>query len=86
MPDTAPSGVGQQQVIPHEYTEALNAGGNFENTNPGPMVPGAFGEMNNNEWTGRLYSSWNGTYAYARALSAEAIGDPYAHVIRFDVH
>lgn len=50
------------------------------------MVPGAFGEMNDNEWTGRLYSSWNGTYAHARASSAEAIGDPYAHAIRFDVH
>ena len=37
--------------------------------------------MNDNEWTGRLYSNWNGTYAYALALAAEAIGDPYAHAM-----
>jgi hypothetical protein len=81
MPDTVPSRVGQQQLIPHEYTEAPNVGGDLENTSPGPMVQpvGAFGEMSDNEWTGRLYSNWNGTYAYARALAAEAIGNPYAH-------
>ena len=72
--------------VPHEYTEVLNVRGNFENTSQGPMVPGAFGEMNGNEWTGRLYSNWNDTYAYARALAAEAIGDPYAHTMRFDVY
>jgi hypothetical protein len=69
MPDTVPSGVVQQQLIPHENTEALNVGGDLENTSPASMVPGAFGEMNDNKWTGRLYSNWNGTvtYAYARA-------------------
>ncbi len=77
MPDTVPSGVGQEQLIPHEYTEALNVV-DFENTSPGPVVLGAFGEMNDDEWTGRLYSNWNGTYTYARASAAEAIGDPYA--------
>jgi hypothetical protein len=77
--DTVPSGVaGQQQLIPHEYTEALNVGGGFENTGPGPMVSGAFGETSDNEWAGRLYSNLNGTYAHARALATEAIGDPYA--------
>jgi hypothetical protein len=83
--DTDPSGVGRQQLIPHEYTEALNVGGDFEDTSPGPcpMVLGAFGEMNDNEWTGRLYSNWNGTYTHARALAAEAIGDPYAHPFSF---
>ena len=76
-----PSAVGQQQqqVIPHEYTEGLNAGSDFENTSPGPMALGTFGEMSDNEWIGRLYSNWNGTYAHAQALPAEAIGDPYAH-------
>jgi hypothetical protein len=84
MSDTVPSGVGQQQLIPHENTEALNVGGDLENTSPVSKVPGTFGEMNDNEWTGRLYSNWNGavTYAYARALAAEAIGDPYAHAMR----
>lgn len=79
MPDTVPSGVRQQQLIPHEYTEVLNVGGNIEDTSPGPMALGAFGEMSNNGWTGRLYSNWNGTYAHAQASAAEAIGDPYAH-------
>ena len=84
MPDTVPSGAGQQQLIPREYTEALDDGGDFENTSPGPLAVGTFGEMSDNEmsdneWTGRLYSNWNGTYAHARALAAEAIGDPYAH-------
>lgn len=32
-----------------------------------------------NEWTGRLYSNWNGTYVHAQALAAEAIGDPYGY-------
>ena len=82
MPDTVPSGVGQQQLIPHENTEALNVGSDLENTSPASIVPGAFGEMNDNEWTGRLYSTWNGTYAYALALAAEAIGDLYAHAMR----
>jgi hypothetical protein len=81
MPDTVPSGVGQQQLIPHENTEALNVGSDLENTSPASIVPGAFGEMNDNEWTGRLDSNWNGTYAYALALAAEAIGDPYAHAM-----
>jgi hypothetical protein len=76
--DTVPSGVGQQQLIPHDYTETLNDV-DFENTSPGAVVPGAFGEMSDDEWTGRLHSDWNGTYAYARASAAEAIGDPYAH-------
>jgi hypothetical protein len=79
MPNTVPSGAGQQQLLPHEFTEALNAGSIIENTSPGPMALGAFGEMSNNEWTGRLYSNWNGTYAHAQASAAEAIGDPYAH-------
>ncbi|KAF8501471.1 hypothetical protein F5888DRAFT_1233616 [Russula emetica] len=48
-------------------------------TSPGPMLLGAFGEMSDNEWTGRLYSNWNGTYVHARASAAVAIGDPYAH-------
>lgn len=39
--------------------------------------------MNNNEWTGRLYSDWNRTYAYARAIAAEAIGDPYVYASLF---
>jgi len=78
MPDTVSSGVWQQQQqqIPHEYTGTLNDGSDSENTSPGPMVPGAFGEMSDNGWTGRLYSNWNGTYTHARALAAEAIGDP----------
>jgi len=45
-------------------------------TSPGPMLLGAFGEMSDNEWTGRLYSNWNGTYVHARASAAVAIGDP----------
>lgn len=72
MPDTVPSGVWQQQQIPHEYIESLNVGGDSENISPGPIALGAFGD----EWTGRLYSNWDGTYAHARALAAEAIGDP----------
>jgi len=79
MADTIPSGVGQQQLMPHEYTGTPNVGGDFENTSPGPRVLGAYGEMSDNEWTGRLYSNWNGTYTHARALAAEAIGDPYVH-------
>ena len=79
MPDTVPSGVRQQQQIPHVHTEALDAGGDFANTSPGHVAPGAFDEMSNNAWTGRLYSNWNGTYAHGRALAAEAIGDPYAY-------
>lgn len=77
--DTVPSGVGQQQLIPHEYTGSLNDGSDSENTSPGPMVLEAFSEMGDNGWTGRLYSNWNGTYAQARALAAEAIGDPYVY-------
>jgi hypothetical protein len=79
MPDTGPSGVGQQQLILHENTEALNVGDDFENTNPVSMALRAFDQMSNNEWTGRLYSNWNDTYAHGRASAAEAIGDPYAH-------
>jgi hypothetical protein len=79
MPDSVLRGVGQHQLIPHEYSEALDVAGDFENTSPGPMVLGAFGEMSDNEWTGRLYSNWNGTYAPARALAAESIGDPYVY-------
>lgn len=62
MPDTVPSGVGQQLLIPHEYAEAGR-------------------EISDNEWAGRLYSNWNGTYACARALAAEAIGNPYVHAL-----
>lgn len=32
-----------------------------------------------NKWTGKLHSNWIGTYVYAQALAAEAIGDPYGY-------
>jgi hypothetical protein len=76
------SGAGQQQQLPYEYVETPNhhhADGDHANSSPGPTAVGTLGETSVNEWSGTLHSNWNGTYAHARALGTEAVGDPYAH-------
>ncbi len=67
--------------MPYGDTETLNhhASGDHTNSSPGPTALGTFGETSDNEWTGTLYSIWNGTYAHARAVPASAVGDPYVH-------
>lgn len=69
----------------------MNSTLNLTTASEDPMpdtIPGEVGQQQlkphemsdtSNEWTGRLYMNWNGTYAPARALASDAIGDPYTN-------
>ena len=73
------SGVEQQQLTPHDYTERIDSRDDYANTDADaePMSSGSSDEMSDNEWTGTL--NLNGKRIHVRALMAGAIGDPYVH-------
>jgi hypothetical protein len=75
--NTNGSRVDQQQPIPHERTEVLNAGGDLANASAGPPALGAYGKMGD-EWSGTLYL--NGACVHVCAKATETVHNPYAHI------
>ena len=72
----------QHQLIPHENTQGLIAGGYSDgaNGNAGPMTLGTFGDTNSDGRTVTLH--WkcaNSTQAHAQGQVTDPVYDPYVH-------
>jgi hypothetical protein len=70
------SGGEQQQPTPHNYMK-IDSRDDIAIANARPMSSGSSDEMSGNEWAGTL--NLKGTRVPVRALTAEAVGNPYVH-------